>query len=179
MAAAEGNARLPERVTVGRIHRPHGLRGEVTVESLTDFDRRWQPGSVLSTDSGRLLEVVASRPHRGSLLVLFAGVEDRDAAEALRGELLEVERSAVPPAEAGSYYVFELVGCRCRDRTEGELGEVVEVVEDGGGWLLWVEQGSRRLPVPLVERFLVRVDVEAGEIDLDLPPGLVEICGSR
>ena len=84
----------------------------------------------------------------------------------------------MPKAPDGTYYQYELLGCRCRSEG-GELGRVVEVVEDGGGLMLIVAGEGRRVPVPFVKAFLLRVDVEAGEIDLALPPGFLEACESR
>jgi 16S rRNA processing protein RimM len=71
------------------------------------------------------------------------------------------------------------VGCRCRDGRYGELGRVAEVVEDGGGLLLEIESPGRHLLVPFVRAFLKSVDVTAGEIELDLPEGLIEACESK
>jgi 16S rRNA processing protein RimM len=175
--------------------RPHGLRGEVVVEVLTDTPRRFDPGSslllvregrpeVALVVAGRRAASAPGRPagagrsRRATALVRFAGIGDREAAAALRGGWLEIERSLVPPAPAGTYYRFELLGCRCSDGGE-DLGEVVEVVEDGGGLLLIVADGRREVPVPFVARFLRAVDVEHGRIELDLPPGLIEACASR
>jgi 16S rRNA processing protein RimM len=188
-------AAAPETIAVGRILRPHGLRGEVVVEVLTDAPRRFDPGSsLLLVREGRpeMALVVAARraasapgrsagggrTGRATALVRFAGIGDCEAAAALRGGWLEIERSLVPPAPAGTYYRFELLGCRCCDGGE-ELGEVVEVVEDGGGLLLIVADGRREVPVPFVARFLRAVDVAHGRIELDLPPGLIEACASR
>jgi 16S rRNA processing protein RimM len=174
-------ADLPSTVSVGRILRPHGVRGELGVELLTDIPERFSPGSllllVLPGKVPATVEVTASRPYRGGLLVQFAGVEDREAADGFRGGMLEVERARVPEAPEGTYYHYELVGCRCRS-AEGDLGRVVDLAEDGGGLLLIVSDGVRQLPVPFVARFLKKVDVRAGEIELDLPPGLVETCAS-
>jgi 16S rRNA processing protein RimM len=174
-----------DTVLVGVVRRAHGVRGAVIVESLTDNEERWQPGSRLLASGGALgaavreLTVERSQPHSGAVLVAFEGVEDRDAALALRGCELAVPESEVPPPEEGTWYEYQLVGCRCRDAEAGDLGEVVEVLEDGGGLLLLVDDGTRRLPVPFVRAFLTRVDVDAREIDLELPPGLVETCASR
>jgi 16S rRNA processing protein RimM len=195
-------ADLPATVAVGRILRPHGLRGEVTVEVLTDSPRRFAPGSslllvregeppvTLRVAARRAAAAAAAtgdapdarkqgpRPRRRLELLRFAGVEDREGAEALRGGWLEIERSRVPAAPPGTYYHYELLGCRCVAGGE-VLGEVVEVVEDGGGLLLVVSDGSREVPVPFVTRFLRAVDVEHARIELELPPGLVEACASR
>lgn len=182
---------LPPTVVVGRIVKPHGLRGEVVVEVLSDVPERltrgsellvaWEPPAAAAPGAPRRLTVEASRPGRsqgGAVLVRFAGLADRDAAEGLRGAWLEVERASVPAAEPGTYYHWELLGCRCRDVTAGDLGEVVEVVEDGGGLLLVVSDGTRQVPVPFVESFLRSIDVAAGVIEVDLPPGLLETCAS-
>lgn len=174
---------LPDRVVVGRAHGPHGIRGEVSVEVLTDVEQRFAPGSRLTAvdpkGRERSLEVAASRRHKGGLLVLFAGIEDRDAAAAVKGSTLEVARSEVPPAPKGTYYFYELVGCRVHDAHEGDLGEVTDVVEDGGGLLLVVSGPEGTVPIPFVKSFLRSVDVKEGRIDLELPPGLVDICASR
>jgi len=176
---------LPETVAVGRVLRPHGVRGEVVVEVLSDVPDRFRKGARVTgvRPSGPLsLVVAASRPHKSGALVRFEGCEDRDRAEELRGLDLEVPRAEVPKAPRGTYYQFELLGCRCRADGE-ELGRVVEVVEDGGGVMLIVEGmvagERRRVPVPFVKAFLRKVDVAGGRIDLALPPGLLETCASR
>ena len=110
----------------------------------------------------------------------------RDAlvrAIAARGGELSVPRSEVPPPPRGSFYEFELLGLACHDEVAGELGEVVNLVADGGGWILEVEgpgkNGRRRIALPFVEEFLVRVDREARRIDWRLPEGLIEACASE
>lgn len=179
----ERRADLPERVTVGRVIRPHGVRGEVTVAVLTDVPGRFDPGSrlLMAREEGGPavpVEVVFSRAQKGGMVVRFAGIEDRDRAEELRGAWLEVELAQVPAAPPGTYYHYELLGCRCFDGGR-ELGKVVDLVEDGGGLLLIVSDGERQVPVPFVAGFLKDVDVATGRIDLELPPGLVDACASR
>jgi 16S rRNA processing protein RimM len=186
----------PETIAVARVLGPHGVRGEVAVEVLTDAPRRLDAGSslllvregqapvpvVIATkrgpDARGAAAASAGRARRRTVLLRLSGCDGREQAEALRGAWLEIERSRVPPAPAGTYYRFDLVGCRCLDGGE-DLGEVVDVVEDGGGLLLVVSDGSREVPVPFVARFLVAVDLEGRRIDLELPPGLIEVCASR
>lgn len=181
-ARQESRSDLPETVAVGRVLRSHGVQGEVVVALLSDVPDRIAPGRrLLLTREGepaRTVTVESERPHKSGLRVRFAGIDDRDRADELRGAWLEVPRSEVPEPPAGTYYHFQLVGCRCFDNGQ-DLGEVVELLEDGGGLLLVVSDGARRLPVPFVERFLQGVDVAAGRIDLELPPGLIEACASR
>ncbi|HTQ81009.1 MAG TPA: ribosome maturation factor RimM [Thermoanaerobaculia bacterium] len=192
MSSRSSRTDLPDTVLVGRILRPHGVRGELVVQVLTDVLDRLQPGSSLLLADGEAvprpragfggsLEVVACRPHKSGALVRFAGVEDRDRAEGLRDGFLAVPRSRVPAAEPGTYYHYELLGCRCRDGGR-ELGTVVDLLEDGGGLLLIVEgaaeEGRRQVPVPFVQSFIREIDVVGGTIDLDLPPGLLETCAS-
>lgn len=179
----ETRADLPARVTVGRVLRPHGVRGEVVVELLSDVPGRLDPGSPLlaAREAGgpaKPLRVIEQRPHKSGVRLRFEGIGDRDAAEELRGIWLEVDRSQVPEAPPGTYYHYELLGCRCHDG-DRDLGEVVDLVEDGGGLLLIVQDGERRVPVPFVERFLREIDVGAGRIVFDLPEGLLEACASR
>lgn len=173
---------------MGRVRRPHGIRGEVLVSVDSDNPRRFDAGgSLIVVSAGReavTRRIVASRAQGDGVLLRLEGVDGRDGAEALRGAELEVERTAVPPAPEGTYYFYELIGCRCRDVGAGgqdaeDLGEVVDVVEDGGGLLLIVERGQQRLPIPFVAAFLRRVDTEAGELEVELPPGLVEACASE
>ncbi len=176
---------LPETVAVGRVLKAHGVQGEVMVEAISDVPGRLAPGrSLLLVREGepaRTVEVAASRPHKTGMLVRFVGVDDRDEAGELRGAWLEVPRSQVPEAPEGTYYHYELLGCRCVDLggSGTDLGEVVDLIEDGGGLLLIVSDGERRIPVPFVQAFLRRVDVAGARIELDLPPGLLETCASR
>lgn len=175
----------PERETVlvGRLLRAHGIRGELKIEIHSDNPERFERGSeLILVRPGRRPEkvrVARFRLTRGGGIIGLAGCETRDAAEELQGGRLEVARSDVPAAPPGFYYHYELVGCRCFGAEEGDLGEVIDLVEDGGGHLLRLERGEQEILVPFVEEFLVRVDVENARIDLRLPPGLVEICTSE
>lgn len=174
----------PDRVVVGTVRRAHGLRGEVSVEVDSDVDDRFAVGAELwlvptGAGSPRRVRVVSNRPVKSGCLIRFSGIEDRNAAEAVRGARLEIDRADVPPAEEGSWYFFELVGCECIEAEQGSLGQVTDVIEDGGGLLLEVAgSDDAKLLIPFVNDFLDEVDVPAGRIELRLPPGLIETCTS-
>ena len=182
MSAETDNRQLPERVAVGRIRKPHGVRGEVSVETMSDVEDRFAPGSALTArlSDGRLrhLVVASSRSHRDVVLVRFESFTDRATANELRSAVLEIEQAEVPPSPEGSYYYYELIGCRCVDRSAGELGRVSRLIEDGGGLLLELESSAGTALIPFVEAYLSTVDVERGLIELDLPVDLVETCTS-
>jgi len=144
---------------VGRITRPHGIRGEVIVELVTDRLERVAPGSVLQTPSGpRTIE--RSTPHHGRWIVAFAGVASREAAEALRDTVL----SAEPVEDAEALWVHELIGSELIDADDVRRGRVVSVIANPASDLLELDDG-RLVPVRFVTSHapgLVRVDAPAG-----------------
>ncbi|MEL7058970.1 MAG: ribosome maturation factor RimM [Acidobacteriota bacterium] len=181
------SSRSDERVLVGRVLRPHGVRGDVRVESHSDVEGRFSAGSTLwvvgADGSARRRRIERSRSDRGAWLLRFEDLDDREAAADLRGARLEVDEADVPEAPDGFYYHHDLVGCVCVERggSEGErtLGQVVRLHEDGGGWILEVRRSGQTLLVPFVDAFLRTVDIAAQRIEVELPPGLVDTCTSR
>ncbi|MEM8929816.1 MAG: ribosome maturation factor RimM [Acidobacteriota bacterium] len=165
---------------VGRILRAHGIRGEVKVEPWSDVQGRFDRGvslRVLAKDGGERRRVIERvRGEKGTLLVKLVGVDDRDQADRLNGARLAVDSAEVPDPPEGFYYHFQLVGCDVHDATIGSLGQVVEVIEDGGGILLRVVRDQRSLLVPFVDAFLGEIDIGAARIDVALPDGLIEAC---
>jgi 16S rRNA processing protein RimM len=167
-------------VVVGRIGRPHGIRGEVTVEVRTDTpELRFAPGSVLVTDPARLgpLTVAAARWHSGRLLLSVDGVHDRTGAEALRGLILSAE---VPddevPEDPEEFFDHQLRGLAVVDTAGTAIGVVDDVVHLPGQDLLSVRRdGGREVLVPFVAELVPEIDVDAGRVVIDPPPGLLEL----
>ena len=153
---------MAARLEVGRIGRAHGLRGEIAVSLSTDREERVAPGSVLEID-GRELVVVRARPHQRRWLVVFEGVEDRTAAEALQGELLYAD--ALPTDGDDELWVHELIGATVQDPSGNSLGRVIALEANPASDLL-VLDGDRLLPLV----FLVRH--EPGLVVVDPPAGL-------
>lgn len=170
------------RLTVARVGRAHGIRGEVTVELRTDVpERRFRPGAEFFVDPGAsrtaglppqvVLESV--RDHNGVLLLAFEGVVDREGADALRGVLLEAD--IVDDEEPDAWFDHDLVGLTAFDPDGRELGEVVAVEHPGAQDRLVVRRtdGVKRM-VPFVTAIVPTVDVAAGRIVIDAPAGLIE-----
>ena len=167
-------------LVVGRIIRPHGLRGEVVVDVRTDEpDRRYTLGSVLATDPADAgpLTVGAVRPHLGRLLVTFDEVPDRDAAETLRGVLLCVDSESVAePDDPDEYHDHRLVGLRAESPAGEEIGEVVAIDHAPASDLLVVRRpDGRRALVPFVRAIVPEVDLAGGRVVLTPPDGLFDL----
>jgi 16S rRNA processing protein RimM len=153
----------PDHLEVGRIGRPHGLRGEVAVTFTTDRDERHEPGAVLYAD-GRTLVVETARPHQGRWLIRFAGVDDRDAAIALRGARLH---AAPLDHDDDQLFVHQLVGAELVDVAGRSHGRVVAVEANPAHDLLVLNDGTL-VPVVFV------VEHTAGRVVVDPPAGLLE-----
>lgn len=166
------------RVVVGRIGKPHGLRGQVTVELRTDEpDERFAPGSVLFSDGAAgELTVGEIHWHSGRLLVNFVGYESRSAAESLRGTIVEVERDESDrPANPDEFYDSALIGCRVETVSGDFLGLVNEVVHLPSQELLSVVTATgREVLIPFVSQIVPTVDTANRRILIDPPIGLIE-----
>ncbi|MHB8669751.1 MAG: ribosome maturation factor RimM [Acidimicrobiales bacterium] len=157
---------------VGRVARAHGLGGEVIVALTTNRTERLDPGSVLTADGDRRLEVQASRPHQGRFIVRFAGVDDRSSAEGLRGTVLRAPPLAESSAASGgddddSLWVHELIGSEVRGVDGAQHGRVASVEANPASDLLVLEDG-RLVPLTFV------VSSADGLIVVDPPPGLLD-----
>jgi 16S rRNA processing protein RimM len=166
---------------VGVVVRVHGLRGELVVDVRTDSpEERFAPGTVLRGRRPRSVDaelaVESARPHSGRLLVRFAGVADRDAAEALRGTQLLVDAAALPPThDPDEFHVHQLEGLRAELEDGTAVGSVREVVHGPGGELLVLARPE--LPdalVPFVRAIVPTVDLDAGRVVLTPPEGLLD-----
>lgn len=170
------------QVRVARVVKAHGLRGEVVLDVLTDSpERRFVPGAVIRTEAapGTPLTIATTRQHQGRWLVLFTGVADRTAAEALRGTILVTE-SDDEGSEEDAWYPSELVGLRV-ERLDGELlGEVIGLEHMPAHDLLEVREpdGTRTL-VPFVTAIVPTVDVAGGRVVVDPPGGLFAVDADK
>jgi 16S rRNA processing protein RimM len=165
----------PKRV-VGRIGRPHGLRGEVAVQVRTDFpEQRFVVGAQLGGDGGRTLTVEAVRPHGGALLVRFAGVADRAAAAQLSGLVLTADVAALPELDdPDEFYDHQLEGLAAVGPDGAALGTVREVVHAPASDLLVLATDHGEALVPFVREIVPEVDLAGGRVVLDPPPGLLD-----
>jgi 16S rRNA processing protein RimM len=174
------------RVIVGRVGRPHGIRGEVVIGVRTDEpDLRFAVGATLGsgpapdsdTPSGRLT-VASVRWHSGQLLVAFAGIADRTAAEELTGTWLSVDSSQLPATpDPDEFRDHELIGLSVRTPAGENVGVVTGVLHYGQDLLVVRRPGEEdagEILVPFVKAIVPEVDVAAGLLVIDPPPGLLD-----
>ena len=204
------------QLVVGRITRPHGVRGEVSVEVRTDEpDRRFAVGRVLATDPAAAgpLTVESARWHSGRLLIRFAGVADRNRAEDLRGIWLTLDSAeAGPTGDPDEFHDHELIGLAVVTTSGEPVGRVTDVRHFGQD-LLVIEPGAatsspgaqdgaaqpvrgpggpalapggpargtpdNELLVPFVAAIVPDVDLAAGRLVIDPPPGLLELAAGE
>jgi 16S rRNA processing protein RimM len=166
-------------VVVGRIGPARGVRGDVFVEPWTDApDERFAPGAVLGTEPAAAgpLTVDSANAASGKLVVHFAGVDDRPAAEALRGVQLVVRAADRPDLDdPDEFYDSDLVGLSARTLDGAELGPVKDVVHAAGASYLVLDMSGQERLVPFVAAIVPTVDVRAGRIVIDPPAGLFEL----
>ena len=168
-----------DTVVVGRIGRPHGVRGEVTVEVRTDDpDLRFAPGAVLRTEPADRgpLTIAGRRWHREVLLLSIDGVESREAAEELRNTELHVPVADLPALEdPEDYYDHQLVGLAARLPDGTDLGTVSAVRHEGADLLVVRRVEGGELLVPFVTAIVPTVDVPGGVVVVDPPEGLLDL----
>lgn len=170
---------LPPRVAVARILAPHGVRGEVRVEPLTDDPSRLarlRECTVRLPQGPELsVRVAQARPGaRGAFILRFESVRSRTEAEGLRGGWVEIPVREALPLPAGRYYRFEIVGMEVVDAGGRRLGEVADVIESPAHDLWCVQRpgGGSELLIPATRQVVREVDTERRRIVVELPAGL-------
>ncbi|MFJ8940724.1 ribosome maturation factor RimM [Streptomyces sp. NPDC102365] len=176
------------QLVVARVGRAHGIKGEVTVEVRTDEpELRLAPGAVLATDpaSAGPLTIETGRVHSGRLLLRFAGVRDRNGAEALRNTLLiaDVDPDEVPE-DPDEYYDHQLMDLDVVLKDGTEVGRITEISHLPSQDLFVVERADgTEVLIPFVEEIVVEIDLKEQRAVIDPPPGLIddraEIASSR
>lgn len=166
-------------ITIGRIGKPRGVRGDVFVVSWTDDpDERFAPGSVLRTEPAARgpLTVASMSAASGKLVLHFAGFDSREAAEELRGTSLVMAAADRPPLDGpDDFYDTDLVGLAARTVSGEMLGLVRDVVHASAVDYLVIDvDGTERL-VPFVAAIVPNVDVAGGFVEVDPPEGLFDL----
>jgi 16S rRNA processing protein RimM len=169
----------PRFLVVGRIARPHGVRGEMRVEILTELPERlmWLTEVYLARDPDALepdrVDVAQVRLHKEQALLQLTGVTTREAAEDLRSMLLMVPVADALPLEEGEYYLYQLEGLKVVTDEDEVLGVVREVLETGANEVFVVDGSRGEILLPNTVEVVQDIDLAAGRITVKLLPGLL------
>ncbi|TPW27021.1 ribosome maturation factor RimM [Pararhizobium mangrovi] len=165
-------------VLMGTVGAPQGLRGEVRVRTFTDEPMALGAYHRLFTENGRDLEILEIRPLKAMAVIRFLGVNDREAAEALRGQDLYVDRASLPDGDLDEdeFFYADLEGLEVVDGEGRVYGAVCGIHDFGGGDLLEIQpDGRRTLFIPFSETAVLEIDLEGGRLFVDpLAAGLVD-----
>jgi 16S rRNA processing protein RimM len=161
---------------LGVITGAHGVKGRVRIKSFTAEAEAIASYGPLSDERGeRRFTVEVTGTSKGTLLAVIEGVDDRDAAEALRGTRLYVERAALPEPDDEEFYQADLIGLAALYRDGSTLGKVVAVHDFGAGASLEIEDAAgKTLLVPFTNAAVPAVDIRAGTLVVEPPAGLLE-----
>jgi len=164
------------QLVIGRIGRAHGVRGDLFVEPMTDEpDHRYADGTVLMTSNDTTLTVATSKWHSGRFVVHFAGFDDRNSAETLRGLTLSIEVDpSQSPQDPDEYYDHQLIGLNVvlEDGTHvGTIGEVIHLPSQD--LLTVLRVGEAEALIPFVTEFVPDINLATKTVVITPPPGLL------
>ena len=168
----------PRFVLIGRVLKPHGVRGEVLVEAFTDLPERFiQLKTVyMSKKEGQtpiLVDVVSARSSGHRILMQFVGYNDRNEADALRGRLLQVPFEEAIPLEENEFFIFELYGMSVKTDDGVDLGTISDVIQTGANDVFVVNGAQGEVLIPDTEEVVLKIERETREITVHLIPGLL------
>jgi 16S rRNA processing protein RimM len=165
-------------MAVGMITSVHGLRGEVKVELHTDFPERFASGGeIYLGEDLEKLTIASVRPHQGQMLMQFQGVDNRDAAEDLRGIWLFIPEEDAMELEEDTYFIHDIIGLSVQTSDGKLLGTLSDVLSTGANDVYVVQtpdEPRREILLPAIDQVIKKVDLDEGIMFVDLLPGLLD-----
>jgi 16S rRNA processing protein RimM len=158
---------------VGRVLRPHGIRGDLLLTSLTDFPERLGEIDTVYLGDGAVPHAVATfRQHRGQLLLRLVGVADRDSADGFRGQVVQIRPQSAAPLPPGSYYHHDILGLVAFTDEGERLGEVAEILQTGSNDVYVVRGQSGEILLPAISSVILEISLANRQITVHLIDGL-------
>lgn len=154
----------PVFLAIGRLRRPHGVRGEMLMDVLTGFPERIRPGrKVYVGEVHELLQIASLRGHDREMIIRFSGFSTPEEAGRLRNALVYVKASDLPELPEGEYYHHQLLGLSVVDEAGQHLGILTEILETGANDIYLVKTpDEKELLLPVIEEVILSVDLEQG-----------------
>jgi len=165
-------------IEIGRVARAQGIRGEIRIDSWTDWPERFLAGGRIfvqpPTGEGTWHQVARMRFQGSTVILKLEGIDDRGKADMLRGAVLKIRNSDRPPLKEGQYYVGDVVGLTVKTGDGQIIGKIDEVLKMPTQDLYVVSGSGREILIPAVRQMIKKIDVEAGVIVVDPVEGLIE-----
>ncbi len=169
------NRSEPQFLVVGRVLRPHGVRGELRVEIHTDYPERFaEYGHVYIGEPLTRYKIKKHRFHHDLVLLTVAGIDNRNQAESLRGQWVWIHRENAIPLQEGEYYTYQVLGLHVITDAGVELGQVAEIIETGANDVYVVQGRTGQVLLPAIPEVVVQVDIPAQKMIVHLLEGLIE-----
>jgi 16S rRNA processing protein RimM len=168
------------RIAIGVIRKPHGVRGEASVEPWTDFIERFDEVSkvtLVSSDekATRDATIESWRAHGDRALIKFAGISTPEEVQQLKGWTVEIPEKQARALEPDEYFLHDLAGLHLIDAEGRDRGEILEAYEGGGGILLNVKRrDGKTYEVPFAQDICTEINLKQKKIVVDLPEGIDE-----
>jgi 16S rRNA processing protein RimM len=162
----------PEFLAVGRVIRPHGIKGDLTMKVLTDFPERLRPGrTVYIGDEHQPFQINSARPHGQTLMIKFKGIDNREQAATYGGQTVFVQTEKVPRLPEGEYYFHQLLGLTVIDEKGQVLGTLDSILETRANdvYIIKTPDGSDLLLPAVENEVILGVDLERREMRVRPP----------
>lgn len=164
---------MPDYALIGRLVRPHGVRGELVLEPAPAAESALETAETLYVgEPPQAVPLEGWRRHRDRLLIRLAGCDDRLAADAYRGQDVFVQAQAAAPLAPGTYYWRQILGLTVVTDAGERLGPITDILATGANDVYVVRSSGAELLIPAAPGVVLRVDLEAREMTVRLPPGL-------
>jgi 16S rRNA processing protein RimM len=169
---------MPEEyITIGKILKTQGKAGAVRVLPLTEYPERFKAKSKVNVSlkgSRVVMNIEESFPHQKYVIIKFKEIPDMNAAEEIKGGILEISRAELFPLPEHTYYIFDIIGLTVSDKNRGRLGTITEVIQTGANDVYVVETGARPVLIPALKHVVKEIDLPGRHMVVDLPEGLID-----
>lgn len=165
----------PAFLLVGKLHRPHGVRGEMIMSVLTDFPERLQPEiEVYLGPAHTPVKIKSLRHHNRGMLISLEGYDSREAVDGLRNNEIFVSAGDRPPLPDGELYLHQIIGLKAVTEEGQVLGIVSDWIETGANGVLVVsDEDGKEVLLPDIDEVVLKIDLKAGKMLIHLMEGLV------
>lgn len=154
---------MKEFMSIGQITKPHGVRGEVKVFSLTDSLEEFRNLKNVYID-GEMRKIISCKLQSDRAILKIEGIDSMNDAERYRNKYIKIHRNDAKKLEEDTYYIADLIDCKVFDTDGLELGTVYDVIETGSNDVYWVKGGKKEVLIPALKEIVVKVDIEKNEI---------------